>query len=111
MTIFTGWRGEVPLAAYQVTLNVVTLCFMLTLGLSTATAVRVANAVGRGDRTGIARAGWAGVGMVLALMVILALVVGALRAPIAALYTTDLAVQAMAVGALAAAPPSLERTS
>lgn len=107
MTIFTGWLGEVPLAAYQVTLNVVTLCFMLTLGLSTATAVRVANAVGRGDRAGVARAGWVGAGLVCLMMMILAVIVGTLRTPIAALYTTDLAVQAMTVGALAIAAPML----
>ncbi len=107
MTIFTGWLGETPLAAYQVTLNVVTLCFMLTLGLSTATAVRVANAVGRGDRTGMARAGWVGTGLVLVLMVILGVLVGSLRELIAAAYTTDLAVQALAVVALGIAAPML----
>lgn len=107
MTIFTGWLGETPLAAYQVTLNVVTLCFMLTLGLSTATAVRVANAVGRGDRPGMARAGWVGTGMVCLLMLILAVVVGWLRGPIATAYTTDPAVQIMAMGALAIAAPML----
>lgn len=107
MTIFTGWLGETPLAAYQVTLNVVTLCFMLTLGLSTATAVRVANAVGRGDRVGMARAGWVGTGLVLGLMVILGVIVGSSRELIAAAYTTDLAVQALAVVALGIAAPML----
>jgi MATE family multidrug resistance protein len=107
MTIFTGWLGETPLAAYQVTLNVVTLCFMLTLGLSTATAVRVANAVGRGDRIGMARAGWVGTGLVVALMVVLGILVGSLRELIAAAYTTDTAVRALAVVALGIAAPML----
>ena len=107
MTIFAGWLGEATLAAYQVTLNVVTLCFMLTLGLSTATAVRVANAVGRGDRIGIARAGWVGTGLVCVLMVAMALVVTAFRQPIAGFYTTDHAVQAVAVLALGIAAPML----
>lgn len=107
MTIFAGWLGEAPLAAYQVTLNVVTLCFMLTLGLSTATAVRVANAVGRGDRPGMAMAGWVGAGLVCLTMVLLAVVVGLARDPIAAAYTSDPAVRPIVVLALGIAAPML----
>lgn len=107
MTIFAGWFGEAPLAAYQVALNVVTFCFMLTLGISTATAVRVANAVGRGDRRGVALAGWIGAAMVAVVMLILAILLYLMPEPIARFYTDDAAVQALAVMALAIASPLL----
>jgi len=45
--IFAGWLGEASLAAFQIALNVCTLAFMLTMGVSTAAGVRVANAIGR----------------------------------------------------------------
>src|SRR5215470_13807432 len=51
--IFAGWLGETPLAAFQIGLNVCTLAFMLTMGVSTAAGVRVANAIGRQDRIGM----------------------------------------------------------
>jgi MATE family multidrug resistance protein len=61
---FAGWLGETSLAAYQIALNFNALIYMLALGLSTATAVRVANAYGRRDPIGLARAGWVGTGLV-----------------------------------------------
>lgn len=107
MAIFAGWLGETPLAAFQITLNVVTLCFMLTLGISTATAVRVANAVGRGDQHGIAMAGWVGTALVAVVMLVLAVGLYLLQVPIAAAYTDDAAVRALAVTALGIAAPLL----
>lgn len=97
---FAGRLGADSLAGYQVALNVVTLAYMLSIGLSTATAVRVANAVGRGDRTGLERAGWVGTTLVFTLMIAVALVIGLNRGSIAALYTDDPAVRAVAVMAL-----------
>jgi MATE family multidrug resistance protein len=65
---FAGWLGETSLAAYQIALNFNALIYMLALGLSTATAVRVANAYGRRDPIGLARAGWVGAGLVFPAM-------------------------------------------
>src|SRR5262249_58282472 len=56
-TIMAGWMGETPLAAYQLSINVTSFFYMLSLGLATAAAVRVGNAVGRGDRPGVPPAG------------------------------------------------------
>ena len=47
------------------------LIYMLAIGLATATAVRVGNAVGRGDRPALARAGWVGLGLGILIMVAL----------------------------------------
>lgn len=103
VAIFAGRLGEIPLAGYQIAFNVVTLAFMLAIGLSTATSVRVANAVGRSDREGMAMAGWTGVGLVAFLMLAVALAIRLLDAEIAALYSTEAAVLEYAVPALTVA--------
>jgi MATE family multidrug resistance protein len=100
-TIMAGWLGETPLAAYQLSINVTSFCYMLTLGLGTAAAVRVGNAVGRTDRLGVARAGWIAVTMVLLLMTAIGLAIQFLRSDIAALYTRDMKVTAAALPVLA----------
>jgi len=100
-TIMAGWMGETPLAAYQLSINVTSFFYMLSLGLATAAAVRVGNAVGRGDRPGVARAGWLGVVMVFGLMMTIGLAIHFLRAEIAAIYTSDAVVTAAALPVLA----------
>jgi len=64
---FAGWMGALPLAAFQISNNVTAFVFMLSLGLATATSIRVAQAVGRGDAVGRADAGWLGLGLALLL--------------------------------------------
>ena len=53
------------LAANQVVLNIAGFFFMLPLGLSSAAAVRVGHAVGRGDPISARRAGWCALGVAL----------------------------------------------
>jgi len=100
-TIMAGWMGETALAAYQLSVNVTSFFFMLSLGLATAAAVRVGNAVGRSDRPGVARAGWVAVAMVFGLMLAIGLAIHFLRGEIAAIYTRDAAVTAVALPVLA----------
>jgi hypothetical protein len=56
------------LAAHQIALNSAAFTFMVPLGLSSAAAVRVGQALGRGDAEGASRAGWAALGLGLAFM-------------------------------------------
>jgi MATE family multidrug resistance protein len=100
-TVIAGWLGEIPLAAYQLSINVTSFFYMLTLGLGTAAAVRVGNAVGRGDQPGMRHAGWIAVGLISLLMMIVGLAIFVFRGGIASIYTSDLAVIAAAVPALA----------
>lgn len=97
---FAGWLGAVPLAAYQIVLNTMAVIYMLAIGLATATAVRVGNAVGRRDRPGLAKAGWVGVGLGIAVMLCLMPVLYGLSGHIVRIYTADPAVIAVAVPAL-----------
>src|SRR6204780_471479 len=84
--------GAVALASHQVALNTVSFTYMVPLGLSAAAAVRVGQALGRGDADAASRAGWTamflGTGF-MGLMTILFLV-----APqyIVRIYTPDPAV-------------------
>jgi len=47
--IMVGWLGVAQLAAHQIALNLASISFMCTLGISTAGSIRVANGVGRKD--------------------------------------------------------------
>jgi MATE family multidrug resistance protein len=97
---FAGRLGETPLAAYQIALNVISFIFMLSIGLSTATSVRVANAVGKRDRPRMATAGWTGVGLCLGLMVLAGLTIYGLRPEIASIYSDNGDVLGLATAAL-----------
>jgi MATE family multidrug resistance protein len=97
---FAGWLGAAPLAAWQIVLNTMGLIYMLAIGLATATAVRVGNAVGRGDRPGLARAGWVGLGLGVLIMLALMPVLYDSSAAIVAIYSADPAVVALAVPGL-----------
>lgn len=97
LAMFAGWLGTVASAAYLVCLNLTSLVYMLAIGLATATAVRVANAVGRDDPPGLRLAGWTGVGLGALIMFMIAPLIATFRASLAQLYTDDPAVLAVAV--------------
>jgi len=89
--------GEDVIAGHQVALNVASLFFMIPLGLAMAITVRVGNAVGRGDARGVRYAGFCGIGLTLATQLLSAGLMLGLPHYIAALYTTDPKVVALAV--------------
>jgi multidrug resistance protein, MATE family len=60
-TVMLGKMDEVSLAAHSIALNVVSTTFMVPLGISSAAAVRVGQAVGRKDPRAVALSGWAAV--------------------------------------------------
>ena len=66
--ILMGLFGAVALAAHQVAAQTAAFTFMIPLGLSLATAVRVGRAHGRGDPEGVARAGAVGIGSAVVVM-------------------------------------------
>src|SRR6202451_3859944 len=94
--------GAVPLASHQIALNTVSLTYMVPLGLSAAAAVRVGQALGRGDPHAASRAGWTAI--VLGAIFMDSCGVALLVFPrwIARMYTPDKSVIAMTVGLLAA---------
>lgn len=61
--IMMGWLGKNELAAHAVALQCAGIAFMIPLGLSQATTIRVGRALGARDREGIGRAGWVSYGL------------------------------------------------
>ena len=59
VSVLAAKLDEVSLAAHSITTQVVATTFMIPLGISSAAAVRVGQAVGRRDARGAASAGWA----------------------------------------------------
>ena len=97
VALLMGWLGVVQVAAHQVALNLASLTFMVPLGVSSAAAVIVGHAVGRGDAAGVRRstssALLVGAGFMLGAGVLLVGAPGLL----ARLYTSDPDVLALTV--------------
>ena len=60
--IMMGWISEETLAAHQISINVAALTFMVVLGISFATTIRVGQFLGKKDYHGLRRAGLVGWG-------------------------------------------------
>src|SRR5258708_16976002 len=57
VTALIGRLGAISFASHQIALNTVSLTYMVPLGISSAAAVRVGQAIGRGDPKGAGEAG------------------------------------------------------
>lgn len=68
LSVLAGRMGELPAAGYQVAITLASFTFTVTLGIGSATSVRVGRAVGRGDAEGARRAGFTGMGAGAAFM-------------------------------------------
>ncbi len=97
VALLIGTMGTVMVAGHQVTLNFAALTFMVPLGLSMATSVRVGNALGRRDVEGVRSAARVGIALALSSQVVSASLMLAFPAGIARIYTDDPAVIAIAV--------------
>jgi len=60
IALLMGGMGTLQMAAHQVAINLASLTFMVPLGVSQATAVRVGNAIGAGNGGGARRAASSG---------------------------------------------------
>jgi MATE family multidrug resistance protein len=102
VTTLIAKLGPVPLASHQIALNTVSLSYMVPLGISSAAAVRVGQALGRKDPAGAGDAGGTAIFLGAAFMACAG--VGLLVFPrgIARLFTPDEAVIHSTVGLLAA---------
>lgn len=96
-TVLAGRLAATSLAGHQIAMTTVSTTFMLPLGISSAAAVRVGNAIGRGDPRGAARSGWTAVGVGAGVMSICAVVLMLAPQWIARLFTPEVAIIAAAV--------------
>ncbi len=66
--IIVGWVGTTALAAHQIVLNLASITYMVSLGISGAATVRVGNALGSKNVDKTFQAGWAAVALVVCIM-------------------------------------------
>jgi MATE family multidrug resistance protein len=86
------------LAAHAVALQIAALAFMVPWGMAQAVTVRVGLALGRGDRSGIARAGWIAWAMGTGFMALMAVVIWAIPRPLITLFLDDSIANAHVIG-------------
>ncbi|HXB22063.1 MAG TPA: MATE family efflux transporter [Candidatus Solibacter sp.] len=88
-TVLIARLGAVPLAGHQIALNVASLTFMVPLGVSSAAAVRVGQAIGAGNMSGAVRSGWMAILFGVAFMSCSALVLICFPGAIARIYSSQ----------------------
>ncbi len=86
--------------AHQIVLQIAGFFFMVPLGLSSAAAVRVGNAVGRGDRDGARLAGWTAVLLSTVVAAIVAALLIAVPQLFIGVFTSDSGVLTMGASLL-----------
>ncbi len=102
-TTLIGRLGAVALASHQIALTTIAFTYMVPLGLSSAAAVRVGQAIGRGDSAGAADAGNAAIVLGGSFMACMAAVFLLAPRQIAMMYTRDEVVIGSTIALLAVA--------
>jgi MATE family multidrug resistance protein len=87
--VFAGWLGTLQQAAHGIAINMASVTYMVSAGLSSAGAIRVGQAVGMRSRTGIVRAGTMAIVMIGAFMGLTCLLFLSLSVPLTHLYTSE----------------------
>ena len=102
-TILAGRLAPAALAAHQIALTLASITFMVPLGCSAAGAVRVGQALGRGDPAGARRSGWTAIVLGGLFMTAASIVFLAIPHPLFRLFTFEADVIAFGVTLLAVA--------
>jgi MATE family multidrug resistance protein len=101
MAIFISRIGPVAVAGHQIAANLVSLLFMLPLGLANGTSTLVAQRIGAGDVVDARRLGWHGLQIGGTIAALLGSTVFLLRKSVVGLYTHDPLIAAAALPLLA----------
>jgi MATE family multidrug resistance protein len=102
-TLAAGRLGAVAVSAHQIALIIVSLTFMVPLGVAQATSVRVGNAIGRYDAEAANVSGWSGAALSASFMSCSAIVLWTLPLPIVHIFSYDPEVAKIGVPLLAIA--------
>ncbi|MGM9818219.1 MAG: MATE family efflux transporter [Paludibacteraceae bacterium] len=89
LAIIVGWLGAVPLAANQIANNVANISFMMVVGVSAATTIRVSHQLGVRDFPALRMAAQASVHLCLFLNALMAVLMIVFRYQIPWIFTTD----------------------
>jgi MATE family multidrug resistance protein len=96
-TTLAGMLDPVSLAAHHVVLDISSVTFMVPLGLSSAGAVRVGQALGRADPQAGGFAGWMAMGLGAGFMTLAGVVFAVIPEALVSVFTTDRAVITTAI--------------
>jgi len=94
--LMMGWLGATALAAHQIALSCAAFTFMFPLGLSMATGIRISKALGEGRREALRAIGFGSLGLTVVLMLTFATIFALGGHGLAAGFTPDSAVIALA---------------
>ncbi len=96
LILFAGIISTIAVAGFSITFNVFTLCFMLGLGVGTATSVKIGNAYGARNMPLVRQRGWIGLGVQLCLMLPITFAVFVFAPFLVSVYTNDVQVAYLA---------------
>jgi MATE family multidrug resistance protein len=91
--LMTGWLNAASLAAHQIALTCASTTFMIPLGISMATTVRVGECLGAGEKSRVRTVALSSLLAGLTLMAAAAIILSAFRHHIASWFTQDHAVR------------------
>ncbi len=84
-----GWLGTKQLAAHQIAINLASISYMITLGISSAGAIRVGNALGKQNIKFVRRAGFSAIILGASLMACFGIIFISFRGILPLLYIND----------------------
>ena len=87
--VMMGWLGEVPLAAHQVAIGLASFTYMISLGVSQATTIRVSHQMGTRNLQGLRMAAFASTHLVLFFMSVMGIIFVVARNYLPMLFTVD----------------------
>jgi MATE family, multidrug efflux pump len=99
-TALAGQIDPIALTSHQIALNVASVTFMVPFGVASAGAVRVGQAVGRGDTHAASQAGWTAIVLGVGFMACAALAFLIVPSQIIGLFTYDPEVVALGISLL-----------
>ncbi len=99
-TLLAGRLGTLELASHTVAMNLISVAFMVPLGISMGAVTRVGNLIGAGQRREAQIASWVGLGMGAVFMLFSGTIFVVFGEPLCRLYTDDAAVLALATSIL-----------
>jgi MATE family multidrug resistance protein len=87
--IMIGWLGTDQLAAHQIAINLASITYMAALGISSAGAIRVGNAVGKQDVSEVRKSGFTAIALAASMMFLFGIIFITFRNYLPMLYIGD----------------------
>ena len=88
--VMSGWLGYVQQAAHQIALNMAAITYMVSLGISSAGSMRVANARGQGNIEQVRKIGYSNFSMAVVYGVICAVILFIGRSGLPKLFNDEI---------------------